>query len=435
MTFHWYGLLIGLGIVGMGLIIEKFFQRFVKKVSDQQVLLPALGLSLLGALIGARLWHVVTSWASYQHNYLQIFDLPAGGLSILGGLVGGISLSFLFFKYSKKLSLWPFYLDALTFGLPLAQIFGRLGNFINQELYGYPSKVWWAIPINFENRSYEFANYSHFHPLFLYEILALVIFLASLWSFYYWGDKQLFKNQIGKGKIFLLYLVYYLFLRFFLDFIRIDKALIQADYLYLGLNQVVIFLIMLVLSWPIVKLFKANSKIYFFILLLMSLAIIFSQYFSWSKVSKAKINWLLVDQSQDQSVYEQLKTVPDHSLQKIALDKKVLTVEIVNTPASITQGLSGREQLGSDGMLFVLPQKRRPEFWMKQMKFDLDLVWLVDDLVIEITQDATKPEPNTPLSFLERYSPSRPVEMVLELNANQQFLDQIPTQKIKLLLD
>lgn len=96
-------------------------------------------------------------------------------------------------------------------------------------------------------------------------------------------------------------------------------------------------------------------------------------------------------------------------------DSKKLQLEIVSTPERITQGLSGRDELGADGMLFVFNQPRIPRFWMKEMKFDLDLVWIQDEVVVEITEEVPAPDSNTPLSQLPTYAPSQPVDMVLEI--------------------
>jgi uncharacterized membrane protein (UPF0127 family) len=118
-------------------------------------------------------------------------------------------------------------------------------------------------------------------------------------------------------------------------------------------------------------------------------------------------------------VYFNQPQITDHGLLAISLGQKNLTVEIVNTAASITQGLSGREQIGSDGMLFLLPQTTIPTFWMKEMKFDLDFIWLKNNQVVDITRDVPHPDPETPLTALPIYSPPGPINMVLEVNAGQ----------------
>jgi len=98
-------------------------------------------------------------------------------------------------------------------------------------------------------------------------------------------------------------------------------------------------------------------------------------------------------------------------------NSRKLELEVVNTTQSITQGLSGRDELRVDGMLFIFNKSRIPQFWMKEMKFDLDLVWIKDMVIVEITEDVPVPDLDTPLYQLPTYSPSQLVDMVLEVKA------------------
>ncbi len=91
-----------------------------------------------------------------------------------------------------------------------------------------------------------------------------------------------------------------------------------------------------------------------------------------------------------------------------------LTVEISKTADQIEKGLSGRARLGeTSGMLFVFSPPEIPAFWMKDMRFDLDLIWIKDGVVVEITPQVKK-EGMSPRTI---YRPSIPVDMVLEVNA------------------
>lgn len=109
----------------------------------------------------------------------------------------------------------------------------------------------------------------------------------------------------------------------------------------------------------------------------------------------------------------------NHRQIKIQLGERVLLVEVVNTADSIQQGLSGRESLASQGMLFILPELRETEFWMKEMQFDLDMVWIRAGKVVAVTANVPAPDPATPLAQLPTYSPGQPVDMVLELEAGK----------------
>ncbi len=102
---------------------------------------------------------------------------------------------------------------------------------------------------------------------------------------------------------------------------------------------------------------------------------------------------------------------------EVQLGQEALLVEVVNTPASTTQGLSGRTDIGADGMLFVFPQKQVRYFWMKDMRFDIDIVWISDNKVVGITPSVPKPVDQTPDNRLETYSSQQEIDMVLELKA------------------
>jgi uncharacterized membrane protein (UPF0127 family) len=94
-----------------------------------------------------------------------------------------------------------------------------------------------------------------------------------------------------------------------------------------------------------------------------------------------------------------------------------LTVEVVSNPARIARGLSGRSEIGSDGMLFVFPAAGEYQFWMKEMLFALDIIWIRDGRVTGIEANVPFPDPATPLNKLPRYSPPGLVDMVLEVPA------------------
>lgn len=112
-----------------------------------------------------------------------------------------------------------------------------------------------------------------------------------------------------------------------------------------------------------------------------------------------------------------LAQIPDRSVVKLLIDEQPTSVEVVNLPASITLGLSGRSEIGQDGMLFVLPTRRIVSFWMKEMLFDLDFIWIDGDTIVSITPNVPAPKPGLSLSQLPSYSSSVPVTHVLEVPA------------------
>lgn len=107
-------------------------------------------------------------------------------------------------------------------------------------------------------------------------------------------------------------------------------------------------------------------------------------------------------------------SIPDRSVVEWELEGQTLQVEVVNTPQSIEQGLSGRETLETDGMLFVFPQAAPRAFWMKDMRFAIDILWIRDGKIVGRAESASPPTLGTPLSELVRYVSPEPVDMVLE---------------------
>lgn len=97
----------------------------------------------------------------------------------------------------------------------------------------------------------------------------------------------------------------------------------------------------------------------------------------------------------------------------VAVGGQALTVDLATTPAEREQGLSGRKSLAeNEGMLFVFPQDGAYKFWMKEMNFPLDIIWLsVDGTVVYI-------EPGlAPSTYPNSYGPTGPARYVLEVNA------------------
>lgn len=119
------------------------------------------------------------------------------------------------------------------------------------------------------------------------------------------------------------------------------------------------------------------------------------------------------------SLFSVGKDIPDHQKLLIQVGGQELLVEIVNTSESTTQGLSGRSEIGSDGMLFLFPQAQSRQFWMKEMLFAIDIVWLHQGKVVGITKQVPPPAPGTPLHQLPTYASPGLIDAVLELPASR----------------
>lgn len=105
----------------------------------------------------------------------------------------------------------------------------------------------------------------------------------------------------------------------------------------------------------------------------------------------------------------------DRSTQVIQVGEQVLNVEVVQTPADIEQGLSDRSEIGSDGMLFLLPRRSAPSFWMLRMKFALDMIWLDNGKIVQIDTDVPPPSETNGVPTV--VTPRQPVTAVLEVPA------------------
>jgi phosphatidylglycerol---prolipoprotein diacylglyceryl transferase len=251
MTFHWYGFIIGIAVVMAYLLSE----AKAKQIDiSEKIFLKFFCWVLVFGVIGARAWHVLTDFDLYQHNLSDVFKIWQGGLSILGvisgGLIGAVFFSWNLAKNSqhKQIGFREVFLkvlDLAAYALPVGQSIGRLANFVNQELYGLPTNLPWKIYIKKENRLSGYEKFDFFHPLFFYEALLMLVFWVILNLTL--QRKILKKNNLkfGQGRIFLLYIFYYTLIRFWLDFLRIDRG--NFILWNMGVNQLILLFVQLLL--------------------------------------------------------------------------------------------------------------------------------------------------------------------------------------------
>jgi phosphatidylglycerol---prolipoprotein diacylglyceryl transferase len=216
-ALRYYGLFIALGIIVATWLSGRELQR---KGYDPTLALDSLFFIVPLGFIGARAYHVLTDYELYSGDpFPGVFEVWNGGLGIYGGVLGGF-VGLLIFARMRGISPWAF-ADALAPGLVLAQAIGRWGNYFNQELFGRPSNLPWAITIAPENRPLGYAQVSTFHPTFLYEsIWDVVVCLILLWV-----GRRL-AERLKNGDLFLLYVSLYSFGRFFVEALRVDPAFI-----------------------------------------------------------------------------------------------------------------------------------------------------------------------------------------------------------------
>ena len=109
---------------------------------------------------------------------------------------------------------------------------------------------------------------------------------------------------------------------------------------------------------------------------------------------------------------------PENATEKsVIIAGNKIIIETAQTPKEKEQGLSGREYIPEDhGMLFIISPKSRSPFWMVDMKFPLDIIWISDNKIVQIDENAAPPKPGQKENELPLYKPPEPVDFVLEVN-------------------
>ena len=213
LIFHLYGLILGMAAV-LGMQVTSYWGG--KQGANIRFLERGILLAIFLGVMGARTYHVWDKWNYYQNNLDEIFYLWQGGLGIFGAVIGGVlGLWLTAQRYKQPVGLW---IDLAAFGLIVGQIIGRLGNYVNQELYGKPTDLPWGIYISTEYRVPGAESYSRFHPLFLYESLLMIVGLALMWSM-----AQRKKLVWGKGLYAAIYLICYGLVRLVLENLRMES--------------------------------------------------------------------------------------------------------------------------------------------------------------------------------------------------------------------
>ena len=254
-TIHYYALLILLGMF-LGLLLT--WRRASNRGKSMGFLIDALPWVFVGGILGARIWHIFSPPQSmvangittryYLTHLLEAIAIWKGGIGIIGAMAGG---GLALWIYSRK-RVAPFneWLDILSPGLALAQSIGRWGNYINQEVYGLPSDLPWAIPIDPQHRMPGFTEFATYHPLFLYE--AIWSFLNMV--FILWIGRK-YQEQLKSGSLFLIYLIFYGVGRVGLEFLRLDVSTWQGA----NLNQTAMLVVVIIACFLLYNRQRASS--------------------------------------------------------------------------------------------------------------------------------------------------------------------------------
>ena len=243
----WYGVCI----IGGAVIAAWLSARQAARAGeDPDHIWNLLAWTLILGIIGARLYHVFSTpadgpgWAYYRENPLDIINFWEGGfrgLGIYGGLIGGI-IAIVGYTWRNKLNFLN-YLDYIGPNVLIAQAVGRMGNFVNQELYGQATNLPWAFHINptyhcqrppepapdlgycgagnLYQATLDWYATNGFHPTFFYEAGWNILMFGLLYLVY-----RQFGHKLRQGDGALLYFIAYPLGRFWVEYFRPDAWVI-----------------------------------------------------------------------------------------------------------------------------------------------------------------------------------------------------------------
>ena len=220
LTIHYYGIAIALGVL---LAITVLRRRYAALGGDvdlaDRTALWAVGLGF----VGARLAYVTPRVGDFLERPLSVFAVWEGGLALFGGLLFG-TLGAIWYLRRNGVAVAPF-ADAAAPGIPLAQALGRWGNYFNQELYGTPTDLPWALEVDPDRRVAPYESFETFHPTFLYESL----YNLALSGVIVWLGRR---GKLRQGSLILVYAVGYGLGRFLIELLRTDTT-----WRFLGLSR------------------------------------------------------------------------------------------------------------------------------------------------------------------------------------------------------
>ncbi len=220
-NLHWYGLMLLLGIAAC---IWLTGRRWVGWGGDWDLIFRMALWGVIAGIIGARAYHDITSWNqdpsihAHWYGFAAVWD---GGLGIWGAIPAGVAVGALVVRRSGNSV--RLMMDAVAPGLLLAQGIGRLGNYWNQELYGRPTNLPWALRIDQAHQTgidpqyVSTGPFGYYQPTFLYEFIWDLGGVGVL----LWLDRRF---TLKRPALFALYVVWYTTFRTFEEVLRIDPS-------------------------------------------------------------------------------------------------------------------------------------------------------------------------------------------------------------------
>jgi len=213
-NFHVYGIMYVVAVAA-AIIISR--HRWAKVGGNPDLVYEVAWWGFPAGLIGGRIYFLVTTPSQIPDHWWGAFAIWDGGLGIWGGIAAGVAAGL--WRLNKHLDRADIlrFMNAATPGLLVAQAFGRVGNYFNQELFGKPSTLPWALKIAPQHRPPHFTQYATFQPTFLYEIIWNLLLAAIL----VWLDNR---RKVRPPGLFPLYIAGYSAFRIFEETLRIDYS-------------------------------------------------------------------------------------------------------------------------------------------------------------------------------------------------------------------
>ena len=209
-----YGLMIALGVIVAVRIAGR--RAEARGITDTEGFGAIAMWGVPAGIVGGRAYHVITTTESFRGNWVEALYVWKGGLGIWGGILCGVLAGV---WKSRRMGLDPLWVVSCAApAIAVAQAVGRWGNWFNQELFGRPTELPWALSVSASVA--EKAGHpagTTFHPTFLYESLGCLLIAWLL-------VRIERRTRPARGRVFLLYVAMYTAMRFFIEGLRIDPA-------------------------------------------------------------------------------------------------------------------------------------------------------------------------------------------------------------------
>jgi prolipoprotein diacylglyceryl transferase len=213
LSIHFYGLTL---LVAIAAAVGISGLRWTRRGGDWDLIFRVAVWGVAFGIVGARLYHVITSWNELPDAWWGPFAIWKGGLGVWGGIGLGVIVGAIVAKRSgANVAVLA---DCAAPALLVAQAIGRVGNWWNQELFGKPTDLPWGLEIDcLKADCGNYSSYSTFHPTFLYE---------ALWCLAAAGVLLIVERRfrIRPGGLFALYVLAYSLGRVWIETLRIDPS-------------------------------------------------------------------------------------------------------------------------------------------------------------------------------------------------------------------